>query len=226
VVFCLSALPFLVFAGEQEFDQLQKKVEQDVLQLRNIAEKAYLNRCDTETLERCYMANYNGCASSFPVPECLVGDEFKFDQCVSSQSSCSSLWDMSVSDVRWPSSRSEEELDPAVVESICFSQAMDDYFVTKTETDRSFWEDNFNINPPWMHFGSASGAFRIYPARQQEDCPGNFDPRLRPWYVAGSSGPKNVILLLDTSGSMDGLRLEYMKEAAIRVIDTLTIGDR
>ena len=29
-----------------------------------------------------------------------------------------------------------------------------------------------------------------------------YDPRKRPWYVAASSGPKDVILILDTSGSM------------------------
>ncbi len=37
-------------------------------------------------------------------------------------------------------------------------------------------------------------------------CPGgrnDYDPRVRPWYVAASSGPKDVVLILDTSGSME-----------------------
>ena len=40
------------------------------------------------------------------------------------------------------------------------------------------------------------------------DCPyGEFtyDPRVRPWYVGASSGPKDVIIVLDTSGSMNSL---------------------
>ena len=47
-----------------------------------------------------------------------------------------------------------------------------------------------------MYFGSQNGIFRIYPARQSEEC-GVYDPRVRPWFVAGSSGPKNVVLILD-----------------------------
>ena len=76
-----------------------------------------------------------------------------------------------------------------------------------------------------MLFGSQEGMFRIFPGRQWEKC-GTFDPRLRPWYIAASSGPKNIILVLDTSGSMSGARIDLLKEAAILVIETLTVGDR
>lgn len=44
-------------------------------------------------------------------------------------------------------------------------------------------------------------------------------------YIAASSGPKNVILILDTSGSMEGLRIEFLKQAAKRVVNTLTFAD-
>ena len=47
--------------------------------------------------------------------------------------------------------------------------------------------------------------FRMYPG-SPGTCPNgrnNYDPRVRPWYVAASSGPKDVILVLDTSASMD-----------------------
>ena len=76
-----------------------------------------------------------------------------------------------------------------------------------------------------MFFGSQEGMFRIFPGRQWSTC-GSFDPRLRPWYIAASSGPKNIILVLDTSGSMEGPRMELLKAAAIRVVETLTVGDR
>lgn len=70
-----------------------------------------------------------------------------------------------------------------------------------------------------------------YKSANQQGCsePGScpdFDPRFRPWYVAASSGPKNVILIIDTSGSMREFnRLAIAKSAAITVINTLDHGD-
>ena len=49
---------------------------------------------------------------------------------------------------------------------------------------------------------------------------------ISPWYVAAASGPKDVILVLDVSGSMSFLnRLNIMKEAAKTVIETLSFVD-
>ena len=70
--------------------------------------------------------------------------------------------------------------------------------------------------------------FRILPGSPEECSNGKseYDPRIRPWYVAASSGPKDVILVLDTSQSMESQgRLGIMKEAATRVINTLGVGD-
>jgi Mg-chelatase subunit ChlD len=61
--------------------------------------------------------------------------------------------------------------------------------------------------------------------RQTDEC-GSYDPRVRPWYIAASSGPKNVIMILDTSGWMAGPRIELLKAAAKRVVQTLTVSDR
>ena len=53
-----------------------------------------------------------------------------------------------------------------------------------------------------------------------------YDPRLRPWYLSASNGPKNVIFILDVSGSMSqNGRLESMKKAAIEMIDSLSFAD-
>jgi Mg-chelatase subunit ChlD len=49
---------------------------------------------------------------------------------------------------------------------------------------------------------------------------------VRPWYVAASSGPKDIIIILDISGSMQRYnRLVLAKIAAIKIVDSLTIGD-
>lgn len=53
-----------------------------------------------------------------------------------------------------------------------------------------------------------------------------YEPRFRNWYVVASAGPKNVILILDISGSMvEKNRLSIMKEAAKSVLETLTFAD-
>lgn len=59
----------------------------------------------------------------------------------------------------------------------------------------------------------------------RDTCAG-YDPRTRPWYIAATSGPKDVVLLVDVSGSMEiNGRMELAKEAALAVLDTLTMND-
>ncbi|CAM9550336.1 unnamed protein product [Hapterophycus canaliculatus] len=72
-----------------------------------------------------------------------------------------------------------------------------------------------------VYFGAWTGVFRYFPGIAQSTC-GEYDPRIRPWYVAASSGPKDVIIILDVSGSMSQYgRLDLAKEAAETVISTL-----
>ena len=61
------------------------------------------------------------------------------------------------------------------------------------------------------YIGTSLGSFRAYPTFRQVDpdtgeCT-DYDPRFRPWYVIATSGAKNVLLMIDTSGSMYGSRL-------------------
>ena len=81
-----------------------------------------------------------------------------------------------------------------------------------------------------MYIGTTAGAFWQHPGilwpRDTEGCDANYDPRVRPWYVSGASGPKNVVLILDTSGSMGrNDRLGNMQEAAKLVVSGLTHAD-
>ena len=74
------------------------------------------------------------------------------------------------------------------------------------------------------HYGNDDRVFRILLGSPEECSTGasTFDPRARPWYVAASSGPKDIIIILDTSGSMSNYgRLGVMNEVAKRVISTL-----
>eukprot|EP01083_Nonionella_stella_P183564 663804_1 len=76
-----------------------------------------------------------------------------------------------------------------------------------------------------MYFGTINGLFRQYPGVENAKQSGNYvdyDPRFRPWYVSAAIGSKDVVILLDISGSMkQNNRLSLAKEAAISVLNTL-----
>ena len=89
-------------------------------------------------------------------------------------------------------------------------------------------QDNEN---KWLYFGAVDGSYALYPGRMwprdsDGTCGRKYDPRLRPWYLSASNGPKNVIFILDSSGSMGNFgRMELLKNAAKQVIDSLTFAD-
>ena len=79
------------------------------------------------------------------------------------------------------------------------------------------------------YIGTSLGSFRAYPTFRQIDpdtgeCT-DYDPRFRPWYVIATSGAKNVLLMIDTSGSMYGSRLSIAIDAAKAVVNTLSNSD-
>ena len=114
-----------------------------------------------------------------------------------------------------------------VVESACYSRLAEEYMVIKYKES----EENmakYNTQPLSFYFGGHDGLFRQVPALHQVQC-GCYDPRRRPWFVAASSGRKNVVLVIDVSESMDDTkgngRMRMAKEAADTIVDTLTAAD-
>nr|XP_006815782.1 PREDICTED: VWFA and cache domain-containing protein 1-like [Saccoglossus kowalevskii] len=94
-------------------------------------------------------------------------------------------------------------------------------------------KENYNSfsNLKWQYFGSEEGIFTIYPASLIDDC-ANYDHRFRPWYVeAATPEPKNVVIVIDTSGSMANLHsgkslINIAIDAAITVLDTMNPNDK
>ena len=114
------------------------------------------------------------------------------------------LWDKTLSTVSLPSALADAPLDnpsdPEIVESACYTRLAEPYMIDKYQRDEQYWA-KYNVQPSWTYFGAHNGLFRKVPAIHQEVC-GVYDPRRRPWFVAASSGPKDVVLVIDTSGSM------------------------
>ena len=52
-----------------------------------------------------------------------------------------------------------------------------------------------------------------------------YDCRIRPWYTASATSPKNLLILQDVSGSMTGMRRKIAKAVVSTILDTLTEND-
>lgn len=90
------------------------------------------------------------------------------------------------------------------------------------------FRDNYKNDPTlsWQFFGSSTGFMRQFPASKWKMEPVDlYDCRLRSWYMEAATSPKDVIILLDSSGSMMGQRLDIAKHVVYTILDTLGTND-
>ena len=79
----------------------------------------------------------------------------------------------------------------------------------------------------WQYFASEQGVLANFPAFEDKASCGSYDPRFRPFYVeTATPEPKDVVLVIDHSGSMTGQRIIVAKEAAKTVLRTMNPRDR
>lgn len=92
------------------------------------------------------------------------------------------------------------------------------------------FRENFARNPKLtnQYFASQYGFLRLFPAQKWQIArtdPDLYDARMRPWYAAGASSRKDVVILVDSSGSMTGSRRDIAKGVVFEILDTLTDND-
>uniref|UniRef100_A0A667Y5X0 Calcium voltage-gated channel auxiliary subunit alpha2delta 4 n=1 Tax=Myripristis murdjan TaxID=586833 RepID=A0A667Y5X0_9TELE len=109
--------------------------------------------------------------------------------------------------------------DPYILNAIYNSEALNDVFI-----------GNFQKDPTltWQYFGSSTGFFRIYPGiKWTPDSNGvvAFDCRNRNWYIQAATSPKDIIIMVDISGSMKGLKMTIAKHTINTILDTLGEND-
>lgn len=52
-----------------------------------------------------------------------------------------------------------------------------------------------------------------------------YDCRVRTWYLQAATCPKNVLILLDSSGSMKGSRMAIARSTVKKILNTLDDDD-
>ncbi|XP_055909802.1 voltage-dependent calcium channel subunit alpha-2/delta-3 isoform X2 [Eupeodes corollae] len=104
-----------------------------------------------------------------------------------------------------------------VIQAIKWSENLDQIF-----------RDNYKNDPTlsWQFYGSASGFMRQFPASKWKQDPVDlYDCRLRSWFIEAATSPKDIVILMDSSGSMKGQRLDIAKHVVRTILDTLGPND-
>ncbi|XP_052321802.1 voltage-dependent calcium channel subunit alpha-2/delta-1-like isoform X1 [Oncorhynchus keta] len=102
-----------------------------------------------------------------------------------------------------------------------------------TEALEGVFKKNREDDPTllWQVFGSATGLARYYPASPWMDArktPSKidlYDVRRRPWYIQGAASPKDMLILVDASGSVSGLTLKLIRTSVGEMLETLSDDD-
>lgn len=93
--------------------------------------------------------------------------------------------------------------------------------------DKAFFA-NYRIEPSigWQYFCNSTGMFRHFPATQWQFYPINtYDCRMRPWYANAAASSKDILILIERSGSMEGKRITIAIDVVRYILDTLTPND-
>lgn len=109
-----------------------------------------------------------------------------------------------------------------ILNELNWTEELEDVFRQNKEDDPSLL---------WQIFGSATGLARYYPAspwidkRSSPDKIDLYDVRRRPWYIQGAASPKDMLILVDASGSVSGLTLKLIKTSVSKMLETLSDDD-
>ena len=95
----------------------------------------------------------------------------------------------------------------AVIRGAVISEGLD-----RTFNDNLVGEGNSGGRTfSWQYFAGADGFTRFFPGLQWKlddeiGRPIDYDARFEPWYISSVNYPKEIVILLDSSGSMKGFR--------------------
>lgn len=109
-----------------------------------------------------------------------------------------------------------------ILNELNWTEALEEVFRKNKEEDPSLL---------WQVFGSATGLARYYPASPWTNSSNLankidlYDVRRRPWYIQGAASPKDMLILVDASGSVSGLTLRLIRTSVSNMLETLSDDD-
>jgi len=169
------------------FEEMVEDVEGRLKGLAADFRSAFTRRCSS--LDSC-PCTHDMCSDSAGEVECSThGGSKKLPQCLSS--ACDGIaankQESSVHRTRTGTMQPHEK------EMVCGTKVLDATFreIQEGLADAALYS----------YIGTWNGLLRNYPG-QVWSCDATYDPRIRPWYRAASSGPKDVVIVVDKSGSM------------------------
>ncbi|CAD6195260.1 unnamed protein product [Caenorhabditis auriculariae] len=142
--------------------------------------------------------------------------------------------EMNEKDVHYPSNSVAETSGVHInlVSYQCDPQVMRDFDWTGSDYLEKTMAENKRDSPEMGHqyIGTYSGLTRMYPRRKWEIEPAQitidlFDPTFRPWFVNAESKPKDVVFLVDYSGSVKGPTMHLIKITMMYMLSTLSPND-
>ncbi|EDO38678.1 predicted protein, partial [Nematostella vectensis] len=106
-----------------------------------------------------------------------------------------------------------------ILNGLKWSEALNEAFTENQKNDPTL---------AWQYFGHDNGFMRVYPGSAWNQPNGQvdlYDARKRIWYIQGATSPKDVIIMVDASGSMRGVPMRIAKLSAMALIDTFEDND-
>jgi len=214
VLLLASSPPSSAAASYPRTEALLDRAAAEVTQLAAAAESRHASAVLRQP-RRAECAAFSACADDIPDRYC----DKNYGSTVGCECQGRSLTETAFTVKTSPEASTEDE----ALNAVCYTEGLQEDFAQSHAADT---EDTFK----WRYYGSREGVLVNYPGflwqRDFKSCGGDYDPTFRPWYVQGASGPKNVVIILDRSGSMDDQgRMGAAIDAAMTVIDGLTHVD-
>ncbi|XP_073477696.1 voltage-dependent calcium channel subunit alpha-2/delta-4 isoform X5 [Aquarana catesbeiana] len=200
------------FSEEME-SMLRRKVEA-VEKLVEAAEEADLNHEFNESMEFEYYNSVRINEKDDNDNYLELGNEFILE---TNEHFNNLMVNTTLSNIQLPTNVYNKDLD--ILNGVYMSEALNPIFV-----------ENFQRDPTltWQYFGSSTGFFRLYPGIKwmpDENGVISFDCRNRGWYIQAATSPKDIVIVVDISGSMKGLRMTIAKHTINTLLDTLGEND-
>nr|CDJ98359.1 VWA N-terminal and Cache domain containing protein [Haemonchus contortus] len=114
----------------------------------------------------------------------------------------------------------------------CDATVIRDFGWTGAEVVEKTMAENKRADETMRHqfIGTYSGLTRMYPRRYWRIEPAPitidlYDPKFRPWFVNTESAPKDIVFLIDYSGSVKGPTMHLIKITMMYILSTLSPND-